>query len=135
MMRRLIIALLLAGALAAAFLAGYLPRKATEQRLDSAATRRQITPPLVNAAKVVRAPKRVEVSFPGSITPITEAYIYARAAGYLKKRYVDIGDHVSGDQLLAEIDAPDLDQQVAQGKSALARQKDNSARRRLRSNN
>ena len=119
-MRRLILALLLLGALAAAFLAGYLPRKATEKQLDSAAARLQATPPLVNTAKVVRAPKSVEVSFPGSITPITEAYIYARAAGYLKKRYVDIGDRVTGDQLLAEIDAPDLDQQVAQGKSALA---------------
>ena len=61
-----------------------------------------------------------EVSFPGSITPITEAYIYARAAGYLKRRYVDIGDRVSAGQLLAEIDAPDLDQQVTQAQAALS---------------
>ncbi len=61
-----------------------------------------------------------EVSFPGSITPITEAYIYARAAGSLKRRYVDIGDRVSAGQLLAEIDAPDLDQQVTQTQAALS---------------
>jgi multidrug efflux pump subunit AcrA (membrane-fusion protein) len=111
----------LAGVVAAAvFLGGYLPRKLTTQQLDSAAAKRRITPPVVNAAMVKRAPNLSEVSFPGSITPITEAYIYARAAGYLKRRYVDIGDRVSAGQLLAEIDAPDLDQQVTQGQAAVA---------------
>jgi multidrug efflux pump subunit AcrA (membrane-fusion protein) len=50
---------------------------------------------------------------------LTEAYIYARANGYLSKRYVDIGDHVRQGQLLALIDAPDLDQQVEQGREQL----------------
>ncbi|MCU1338598.1 MAG: hypothetical protein JWO19_4179 [Bryobacterales bacterium] len=61
-----------------------------------------------------------QVSFPGNITPITEAYVFARAAGYLKRRYVDIGDRVSAGQLLADIDAPDLDQQVTQAQAALS---------------
>ena len=112
--------LLLGIAIAAGLLAGYLPRRDTTRQLDSAAARRRITPPLVNATRVTRAPKLTDVSFPGSITPVTEAYIYARAAGYLKKRYVDIGDRVSAGQLLAEIDAPDLDQQVTQGQAAVA---------------
>jgi RND family efflux transporter MFP subunit len=43
----------------------------------------------------------------------------ARADGYLKKRYVDIGDKVNAGQLLAEIAAPDLDQQVEQGRAQL----------------
>jgi multidrug efflux pump subunit AcrA (membrane-fusion protein) len=119
--KRLIVAVLLLGALAvAALLAGYLPRRKTTQELDKAAAQRKITPPLVNAAKVARAPNLTDVSFPGSITPITEAYVYARAAGYLKRRYVDIGDRVSAGQLLAEIDAPDLDQQVTQAQAALS---------------
>jgi multidrug efflux pump subunit AcrA (membrane-fusion protein) len=119
--KRLIVTLLLVGLLvAAALVAGYLPRRATTRQLDSAAARRKITPPIVNAAAVTRAPSVSEVSFPGSITPITEAYIYARAAGYLKRRYVDIGDRVSAGQLLAEIDAPDLDQQVTQAQAALS---------------
>jgi len=119
--KRLIITLLLAGMLVAvALVAGYLPRRATTHQLDSAAARRRITPPIVNAAAVTRAPNVTDVSFPGSITPITEAYIYARAAGYLKRRYVDIGDRVSAGQLLAEIDAPDLDQQVTQAQAALS---------------
>jgi multidrug efflux pump subunit AcrA (membrane-fusion protein) len=111
----------LSGVVAAAvFLGGYLPRKLTTQQLDAAAAKRKITPPIVNAAIVKRAPNLSEVSFPGSITPITEAYIYARAAGYLKRRYVDIGDRVTAGQLMAEIDAPDLDQQVTQAQAALA---------------
>jgi multidrug efflux pump subunit AcrA (membrane-fusion protein) len=105
---------------AVALLAGYLPRRATTRQLDKAAAKLRKTPPIVNAAKVVRAPNVTEVSFPGSITPITEAYIFARATGYLKKRYVDIGDRVSAGQLLAEIDAPDLDQQVTQAEAALS---------------
>jgi multidrug efflux pump subunit AcrA (membrane-fusion protein) len=116
----LIIGVLSAGAVAAAFFAGYLPRESTTRQLESAAAKRRITPPLVNAARVTRAPNLSEVSFPGSITPITEAYIYARAAGYLKRRYVDIGDRVTAGQLMAEIDAPDLDQQVTQAQAALA---------------
>jgi multidrug efflux pump subunit AcrA (membrane-fusion protein) len=120
-LKRLIIVVLLPAALiAAALLAGYLPRRTTTRQLDSAATKRNNAPPLVNAAKVTRAPSTTEVSFPGSITPITEAYVYARAAGYLKRRYVDIGDRVSAGQLMAEIDAPDLDQQVTQAEAALS---------------
>src|ERR1700694_1784997 len=119
--KRLLMAVLVLGVLAAvALLAGYLPRRATTRALDSAAAKLRNTPPIVNAAKVARAPNVTEVSFPGSITPITEAYIYARAAGYLKRRYVDIGDRVRAGQLLAEIDAPDLDQQVTQAQAAVA---------------
>src|ERR1700687_4545391 len=119
--RTLFIAVLVPGGLiASALLAGYLPRRSTTEQLDNAAARLRSTPPIVNAAKVTRAPHATEVSFPGSITPITEAYIYARAAGYLKRRYVDIGDRVSAGQLLAEIDAPDLDQQVSQARAALS---------------
>ncbi|MCU1261841.1 MAG: hypothetical protein JWO80_4726 [Bryobacterales bacterium] len=119
--KRLIIgALLLGGLVAAALLAGYLPRRSTTRQLDSAAAKRKITPPIVNAAKVTRAPNLTDVSFPGNITPITEAYVFARATGYLKRRYVDIGDRVSTGQLLAEIDAPDLDQQVTYAQAALS---------------
>src|SRR5947209_166009 len=119
--RTLFRVVLLAGAVvASALLAGYLPRRGTTKELDEAAAKRKSTPPLVSAVAVKRASNLTEVSFPGSITPITEAYVYARAAGYLKRRYVDIGDRVSAGQLLAEIDAPDLDQQVTQGQAALS---------------
>jgi len=102
------------------FGSGYLARKKTAEELNTAAALRKSSPPLVNSAKVKRAPSRREVLLPGTITPITEAYVFARAAGYLKRRYVDIGDRVRAGQLLAEIDAPDLDQQVTQAQAAVA---------------
>ncbi|MFL6417406.1 MAG: efflux RND transporter periplasmic adaptor subunit, partial [Bryobacteraceae bacterium] len=51
--------------------------------------------------------------------PYTEAHIYARASGYVARRMVDIGDHVRAAQLLAAIDSPDLDRQVAQAEAAV----------------
>jgi multidrug efflux pump subunit AcrA (membrane-fusion protein) len=107
-------------AAAAVYFFGYLPRERTTKQLDAAAAARRITPPLVNAATVKRAPTSIDLLLPGNITPITEAYIYARAAGYLKRRYVDIGDRVRTGQKLADIEAPDLDQQVSQAQAALA---------------
>ena len=56
---------------------------------------------------------------PGNIQAVTEAPILARAEGFLKTRYVDIGDRVTAGQLLAEIEAPDMDQQVRQAKAAV----------------
>jgi len=119
--KRLIFILVLLGlALGVGLLAGYLPRRSTTLQLDRAAAALRVTPPLVNTALVMRAPKQTEVSFPGNITPIIEAYIYARATGYLKRRYVDIGDRVSAGQLMAEIDAPDLDLQVKEAEASLS---------------
>jgi RND family efflux transporter MFP subunit len=110
----------ISGAATAVYLLAYLPRERTAKQLDAAAAVRRITPPLVNAALVKRASPSTQLMLPGNITPITEAYIYARAAGYLKQRYVDIGDHVQVGQKLADIEAPDLDQQVSQARAALA---------------
>ena len=103
-----------------AFVAGYMPRRWTTEQLSAAAAKRRISPPIVNSALVKRARSTSDLLLPGNVTPITEAYVFARAAGYLKRRYVDIGDHVRAGQLLAEIDAPDLDQQVSQAQAALA---------------
>jgi multidrug efflux pump subunit AcrA (membrane-fusion protein) len=112
--------IVLAAAAAGVYYVGYLPRKRLTQQIDAAAAARRSTPPLVNAAIVKRADVSTKILLPGSVTPITEAYIFARAAGYLKQRYVDIGDRVRAGQKLADIDAPDLDQQVFQAKATLA---------------
>ena len=64
---------------------------------------------------------------PGNVQAINAAPIYARVSGYLKKWYVDIGTPLKAGQLLAEIDVPDQDQQLAQAKAdyntALANQR------------
>ena len=61
-----------------------------------------------------------EVVLPGSIQAFIDSPIYARASGYVKAWYTDIGTRVKAGQALAEIDAPELDQQVTQAKGALA---------------
>jgi hypothetical protein len=78
----LVLAVILGAAAAAVYAFGYLPRARTKEQLDAAAATRNITPPLVNSAIVKRAPASIELMLPGNITPITEAYIFARAAGY-----------------------------------------------------
>ena len=57
---------------------------------------------------------------PGDVQAFTNAPIHARVNGYLKRWYVDIGGRVKAGQLLAEIDTPDLDQQLAQARADLA---------------
>jgi RND family efflux transporter MFP subunit len=60
-----------------------------------------------------------QISLPGDIEAWYEAPIYARVSGYLKAWYFDFGAHVQKGQLLAEIDAPDLDAQLAAAKAKL----------------
>ena len=101
------------------FLLGWLRHNHVAQQVDSAAAHERDTAPEVNVAKVTRAPSNISITLPGNITPVTEAFIYARASGYVKKRYVDIGDRVREGQLLAEIESPELDNQVAQARATL----------------
>jgi RND family efflux transporter MFP subunit len=57
---------------------------------------------------------------PGNVTAFFEAPIYARTSGYLKAWYTDIGTHVKKGQLLAEIETPEVDQQLRQSRSDLS---------------
>ena len=59
------------------------------------------------------------ISLPGNIQAFNKASIFARVSGYLKSWQTDIGSPVKAGQLLAVIDAPDLDQQYAQAKATL----------------
>lgn len=116
----ILVLFLLAVTLVAVGLAGYLPRKQREQAANSLADSEKSTLPVVSVARVKRAEQDSDVVLPGSISPLVEASIYARAPGYVKKRYVDIGDRVKEGQLMAEIEAPELDQQVAQARAVVA---------------
>jgi multidrug efflux pump subunit AcrA (membrane-fusion protein) len=99
---------------------GYVPRRNQTRAASAAAIEERTSLPVVTVAKVVRAARDSEFVLPGSISAIAEASIYARAAGYVRKYYVDIGDRVRAGQLMAEIETPDFDQQVAQTRAALA---------------
>ncbi len=61
-----------------------------------------------------------DLTLPGQVQAFNNAPIHARTSGYLKRWYVDIGAPVKAGQLLAEIDTPDLDQQVLQARANLA---------------
>jgi RND family efflux transporter MFP subunit len=68
-----------------------------------------------------------EIILPGNVQPFTSSPIYSRTNGYLRKWYVDIGARVKQGQLLAVIEAPEVDQQVAQSISNLDTAKANLA--------
>ena len=61
----------------------------------------------------------MHVTLPATTLGFEAANIYARASGYVAKRYVDIGDHVKAGQLLAEIAAPEVEDQIAQYQNSM----------------
>jgi RND family efflux transporter MFP subunit len=79
--------------------------------------------PSVRVATVQPSGPILAVSLPATTLAFSTANIYARASGYIAKREVDIGDRVKQGQLLAEIVAPELDQQIAQGEATLGQLK------------
>jgi RND family efflux transporter MFP subunit len=89
--------------------------------------------PNVRVEQVTQQQGNLHVSLPGTTLAFEAANIYARASGYVLKRYVDIGDHVKAGQLLAEITAPEVEAQVAQYQNNLqqaqATQRQNEAQR------
>jgi multidrug efflux pump subunit AcrA (membrane-fusion protein) len=97
---------------------GWLPRHSRSKQTEDRA-RQENEPPTIEVVRVAREQSQSGLVLPGTTTPLIESSVYARANGYLKKRYVDLGDHVRKGQLLAVIDAPDLDAQVAQARQQL----------------
>ncbi|MBV9404265.1 MAG: efflux RND transporter periplasmic adaptor subunit [Acidobacteriaceae bacterium] len=106
---------------------GWLPRHKRQQKIDQEAKARTGQLPRVEVQKVQYASSTTELIVPATTLAYTEAYIYARASGYVSRRLADIGDRVHEGQLLATIDAPDLDKQVAQARSTLAQSESNLA--------
>jgi len=80
-------------------------------------TERAAVPTVAVLHPTAEAPQQ-ELVLPGTLEAYTESPIYARASGYLKKWYRDIGSHVTQGELLAEIDAPELDQELSQARAS-----------------
>src|SRR3954451_598250 len=93
------------------FFLGYLPRSARAKQLVIATEASQREAVDVSAVKVEAAPGATEILLAGNIQAVTEAALFARTDGYVKKRIADIGDHVEKGQILAEIESPEVDQQ------------------------
>jgi RND family efflux transporter MFP subunit len=123
--RILRIAAVVAGALVAGIiLVGITSRKMADARL-SQWTEDQALPVVAVASPDTRG-IRTTLEFPGRLEAYTQAQIFARVSGYLKAWKADIGTPVKAGQLLAEIDAPDLDQQIMQARADLTSAKANA---------
>jgi RND family efflux transporter MFP subunit len=118
MIRNLLIAIFALLIVAGVVVSGIVPRLKADEEL------RTETAYLAARTVAVTQPKRgtptQEITLPASIQPYTDAPIYARTNGYLKRWYADIGTHVKAAQLLAEIDTPEIDHQVEQARADLA---------------
>src|SRR5262249_53375495 len=113
------IVVLLACLFAVIFFLGYLPKRDRTRETVEAAREEAHALPTVIVETAKPADRIASVTLPGNIQAVTETPILARAEGYLVKRYSDIGDRVKAGQLLAELDTPELDQQVRQAKATL----------------
>jgi RND family efflux transporter MFP subunit len=116
--RRWWIAVLAVLIVAAVVISGTLPRIHARADLDKETAEMAI--PTVSVVQPKRGAPAQEVVLPANVQAYIDAPIYARTNGYLKHWYVDIGAHVKAGQLLADIETPEVDQQLRQSKADLA---------------
>ncbi len=115
----LVVVLLVGGLALAGYFLGYLPRMKREQVLAAEARAEVQSLPVVNVERVQRSSGQSNLVLPGNIQAVAEAPVLARASGYVRKRNVDIGDRVAAGQVLAEIEAPELKQQIRQATASI----------------
>lgn len=116
---RLRLAGLVAGGVAVAVIAVGLVGRSLADQSQSNWTHEQSIP-TVNLAELKSGAAQNDLVLPGDVQAFNSAPIHARVSGYLKSWNVDIGAPVHRGQVLAVIDSPDLDQQLAQGRADLA---------------
>lgn len=105
---------------AAAVIGGILPRLTRQKSLLAAAETQTAERPVVEVATARAAPARSPLDLPGDMQALVDSPVFARVDGYLRTRLVDYGDRVKTGQLLAEIDTPELDQQIRQARAAVS---------------
>jgi len=109
----LVIPVLLAGS---AFF-GMKTRQEENQQLANTTKELDVQP--VHVIHAERGKSSSDLTLPGMIQAFSQSPVYARVDGYVRTWYVDIGAHVTKGQLLAEIDAPEVDQQLNQARAML----------------
>jgi RND family efflux transporter MFP subunit len=118
-LRRLLFVGLVVLAIAGCILALGVAKRHSHARSLVQWTAKHRLPP-VALAKIERGAATEGLTLPGTIEPYYRAAIYAQVSGYLKSWKQDIGAHVAAGEELAEINAPELDQQLDQAKADLA---------------
>ena len=116
--RRWLFALIAVLAVAGILVSGIVRR--VRARATVSAETATMAVPSVNVVSPQRSAPSHELVLPGNVEPYMTAPIYSRTNGYVKAWYVDIGGRVRKGQLLAEIDTPEVDQQLQQSRSNLA---------------
>jgi RND family efflux transporter MFP subunit len=116
--RRWWIAVLAFVIVAAVVISGILPRINARAALEKETAEMAI--PTVSVVTPKRGAPTQEVVLPANVQAYIDSPIYARTNGYLKRWYTDIGSRVKAGQLIAEIETPEVDQQLRQSKADLA---------------
>lgn len=117
--RKLTIAAVATAAVAAGVvISGITTRQTADARLTEWTEKRAIA--VVNVAPPGTKTARSTLDLPGRLDAYEQAQLYARVSGYLRDWKADIGTRVKAGQVLADIDAPDLDQQLVQATADLA---------------
>src|SRR2546426_3963475 len=99
---------------------GLVPRLRDQSEFVAAATAPDAGVVSVSVVAPQRADGPSDLLLPSNIQAIEEAALYARTSGYVRERYLDIGDRVTAGKVLAQIDTPELDQELSQARAALA---------------
>jgi RND family efflux transporter MFP subunit len=108
----------LAAVAAVVVVSGVMTRRIADARLSEWAESQAV--PTVAVAIPDARGKRTTIELPGRLEAYSQAQLYARVSGYLKEWKADIGTPVKAGQLLAEIEAPDVDQQIMQAEAGVA---------------
>ena len=114
--RRTIVTVIVA--LAVIVAAGAMLRNWSAGRALAAVSER-LAVPLVTVIRPQAAAASQRLELPGSLSAFVDSPIYARSSGYLLRLHADIGKHVRRGELLAEIDSPEVDQELAQTRAQL----------------
>jgi len=116
------LALASVAAFAGALIAGLLPRHVAHAQAVRRAAAEQ-APRRLSVIKTIAEGTGRDLTLPGGLVAQERTAIYARASGFVRRWLVDIGDQVHKGQVLAVLDTPDLDQQLAQARATLAQTK------------
>lgn len=105
--------------LGAAFLASWIPKHRAKTELNATTQAAETAKLKVSVVTPKAKSSDRSLALPASVQPLEETIVYPRANGYIRKWNVDIGDKVKEGDILAEIDTPELDQQVDQARAQL----------------
>jgi RND family efflux transporter MFP subunit len=107
-----------AALLACLLAAGIVPRVLHRSAMAAEASAQDQVPARVTVVRVQRSAAASSVVLPGSVEPLQETGVYARANGYVRGWFFDIGAHVKKGQVMAQLEVPDVDQELRQAQAA-----------------